>query len=145
MTRVKNDRQKRGFSYWFILTMVAGLAIILPACAIHKVSKSIEPRYITIYLVTISAVTIYAYRADKNKAKNESWRTPESALHSLELAGGWFAAFFSQRLFRHKITKKEYQVVFWMIAIIHHYASFDYLNDWHYTKNVFAFFEPILK
>ena len=120
-------------------TIIASLAIILPACAIRKASKTIEPQYIAIYLVTISAVMIYAYWSDKKKAEKKIWRIPESTLHLLELAGGWFAAFFSQRIFRHKISKKKYQVGFWMIAVIHNYASFDYINDWHYTKAAFEF------
>ena len=145
MTRFEIDRRKRGFSYWLASIMIAGLAIILPACAIQKASKTIEPKYIAIYLAAISAVTICAYWSDKKKAEKKSWRIPESTLHSLELAGGWFAAFFSQRIFRHKISKKKYQFVFWMIAVIHHYASFDYINDWHYTREAFKFIEQILK
>ena len=125
--------------------MIAGLAIILPAYAIQKASKTIEPKYIAIYLAAISAVTIYAYWSDKKKAEKESRRIKESTLHLLELVGGWFAAFFSQRIFRHKISKKKYQVRFWIIAVIQHYASFDYINDWHYTKAAFKFIESILK
>ena len=125
--------------------MIAGLAIILPTYAIQKASKTIEPIYIAIYLSAISVITIYAYWSDKKKAEKELWRTTESTLHSLELAGGWFAAFFSQKIFRHKTSKEKYQFVFWMIAVIHNYASFDYMNDWNYTKAAFKFIEPILK
>ena len=125
--------------------MIAGIAIILPAYAIKKVTETIEPKYVVIYLFAISAVTVFAYWSDKKKAKNESWRTPESTLHSLELAGGWLAAFFSQRIFSHKISKKEYQFGFWMIAVLQHYAAFDYLNEWHYTKAAWNVVEPILK
>ena len=145
MTEFEIDSRKRGFSYWLASITIAGLASILPAYAIQKASKTIEPKYIAMYLAAISAVTIYAYWSDKKKAEKESWRTKESTLHLLELAGGWFAAFFSQRIFRHKVSKKKYQVGFWMIAVIHNCASFDYVNDWHYAKAAFKFIESILK
>ena len=145
MTRFEINRRKRYFSYWTATTIIAAVASILPSCAIYKASKTIDPLYIGIYLTCISTITLYSYWSDKKKAKNNSWRTPESTLHLLELFGGWVAAFFSQRLFRHKISKNEYQVGFWLISVIHQYVSFDYLNEWRYSQATYKFIVAILK
>ena len=139
MTQRRANKCKRAASYWLASIASAFLAFILPACAIHKASKTIDLKFIAVYFVAISAGTAFAYWSDKRKAKTDSWRTPESTLHALELAGGWLAAFFSQRVFRHKISKRKYQITFWTIAVIHQYAAFDYLNDWHYTRAAFEF------
>lgn len=125
--------------------IIATLVSILPTLAIHKISKSIDPAHIAIYLSLISAATAYAYWTDKEKAKSDAWRIPERTLHLLELAGGWVAAFFSQRVFRHKISKRSYQIGFWAIAIVHQYASFDFLNEWRFTQAAFQSIEQILK
>lgn len=109
---------------------------ILPALAILQLGRSTSLKVIIVYLVTISVITFYAYWSDKKKARRETWRTPETTLHTLEFAGGWWAAFVSQRLFRHKISKTNYQAVFWMIAAVHQYIAFDYLNRWRFSKAV---------
>ena len=145
MNIFKIDRQPRGFSYWVASIMIATMASVLPAFAITKASKAIDPRYIATYLLIISMITVYSYWSDKRKAKDDSWRTPESTLHLLELAGGWIAGFFSQRLFRHKISKKDYQFVFWTIAVIHQYVSFDFMNGWRYTQSAYDFIKSILE
>jgi uncharacterized membrane protein YsdA (DUF1294 family) len=43
----------------------------------------------------------------------------EKTLHLCELAGGWLGAFVAQRKLYHKSRKSSYQVVFWLIVIIH--------------------------
>lgn len=133
MTKHKIHRQKR-ISANVRSKAFAGLATILPTLAILRLSKSIDPKILLAYFVTISVITFYLYWSDKKKAKKDAWRTPGSTLHALEFAGGWLAAFIAQRLFRHKTSKTKYQVVFWIIAAIHQYLAFDYLNGWHYTK-----------
>lgn len=145
MSRLEISKRRSGFSYWMALVIIAAMASVLPACAIYKVSKVIDPVYIGVYLLLISIITVYSYWSDKRKAKSDLWRTPESTLHLLELAGGWVAAFFSQRLFRHKISKKEYQFVFWVIAVIHQYVSFDFMNDWRYSQAAYDFVKLIFK
>lgn len=51
-----------------------------------------------------------------------NWRVSEKTLHTCELVGGWPAAIFSQRLFRHKTHKMAYQAVFWIIVLAHEVA-----------------------
>lgn len=69
--------------------------------------------------LAMSLMTMVAYGLDKEKAGRGEWRTAESLLHLLELAGGWPGALLAQQLFRHKTRKVSYQVVFWLIVLLH--------------------------
>lgn len=69
------------------------------------------------YAIT-SAVTYAAYAADKSAARSGRFRTEESALHLLEIAGGWPGALLAQRRFRHKTRKLSYQVAFWACVAV---------------------------
>lgn len=50
---------------------------------------------------------------------SQLWRVPERLLHVLELSGGWPGSFVAQRLFRHKVSKGEYQDEFKACAMCH--------------------------
>ena len=60
-----------------------------------------------------SAITFIVYAADKSAAARGSWRTQESTLHLLSIAGGWPGALLAQQVLRHKSTKQEFRQVFW--------------------------------
>jgi len=45
-------------------------------------------------------------------------RVPELVLHSLALLGGSPMALISQRLFRHKISKKSFVIIYWLIVLV---------------------------
>lgn len=64
-----------------------------------------------------SAATFLVYRADKSAAVRGSWRTSESALHTLALLGGWPGALVAQQVFRHKTTKQPFRTIFWLTVI----------------------------
>lgn len=74
---------------------------------------------LAVYYAIINILTIALYNYDKNRARTGLWRINESRLHFCELAGGWPAAFIAQRWLRHKIRKRCYQVVFWVIVAVH--------------------------
>ncbi len=59
-------------------------------------------------------VTFLFYGLDKRAATRGGWRTSEARLHLFELLGGWPGALLAQRVFRHKIRKAEFQVVFYL-------------------------------
>jgi uncharacterized membrane protein YsdA (DUF1294 family)/cold shock CspA family protein len=61
----------------------------------------------------LSVITFIAYAFDKSSAASGAWRTPESTLHGLSLAGGWPGALLAQQLLRHKTAKAEFRAVFW--------------------------------
>lgn len=67
----------------------------------------------------VSLVAFCLYWSDKRKARSDSWRTPENVLHAVELAGGWPGALIAQQVFRHKTRKLSYQLVFWLIVLLH--------------------------
>jgi uncharacterized membrane protein YsdA (DUF1294 family)/cold shock CspA family protein len=68
--------------------------------------------------ILASLFTFVAYAADKSSAQRGAWRTPESTLHALSVAGGWPGALLAQQFLRHKSTKAEFRSVFWGTVII---------------------------
>lgn len=69
-----------------------------------------------------SLISFMQYWQDKANALRGSRRTPENALHLLELLGGWPGALVAQQCFRHKTRKVFYQLVFWAIVVAHEAA-----------------------
>ncbi|MDZ7958262.1 MAG: DUF1294 domain-containing protein [Aulosira sp. DedQUE10] len=67
----------------------------------------------------MSLITFALYADDKSRAKQGRRRVPENTLHLCELTGGWLGGFVAQQTLRHKSSKVSYQVVFWVIAILH--------------------------
>jgi uncharacterized membrane protein YsdA (DUF1294 family) len=75
----------------------------------------------------VSVVAFLLYWSDKRKARTDSWRTPENILHAVELAGGWPGALIAQQVLRHKTRKVPYQVLFWVIVLLHQVFWLDQL------------------
>lgn len=68
-------------------------------------------------LMSVVAFAWYGY--DKKQARHSGQRTPEKLLHGIELLGGWPGALLAQQVFRHKTRKFSYQLVFWLIVLLH--------------------------
>jgi uncharacterized membrane protein YsdA (DUF1294 family) len=66
----------------------------------------------------LSLVTYFAYALDKSAAKKGAWRTQESTLHVLSLLGGWPGALLAQQKLRHKSSKREFRLVFWVTVLM---------------------------
>jgi uncharacterized membrane protein YsdA (DUF1294 family) len=66
-----------------------------------------------------SLIAWFAYWHDKRKAATGRWRTPEETLHVWAVLGGWPGALIAQQLVRHKNRKLSFQVVFWLIVLVH--------------------------
>jgi uncharacterized membrane protein YsdA (DUF1294 family) len=66
-----------------------------------------------------SVIAFVAYGLDKRAAVRGRWRIAESALHTIELLGGFPGAFLAQHVFRHKRAKLRYMIVFWLIVVLH--------------------------
>ncbi|MET0847664.1 MAG: DUF1294 domain-containing protein [Pseudomonas sp.] len=75
----------------------------------------------------VSVLAFFLYWSDKRKARADSWRTPENVLHAVELAGGWPGALLAQQVFRHKTRKVSFQLVFWIIVLMHQVFWIDQL------------------
>ncbi|VVP27421.1 hypothetical protein PS874_04036 [Pseudomonas fluorescens] len=67
----------------------------------------------------VSGLAFLLYWSDKRKARLDRWRIPENVLHAVELAGGWPGALLAQQVFRHKTRKLSFQLLFWMIVLLH--------------------------
>lgn len=65
-----------------------------------------------------SVVTFITYAVDKWAARNDRWRTKESTLHVLALAGGWPGALVAQQILRHKSKKQSFQTAFWFTVAV---------------------------
>jgi uncharacterized membrane protein YsdA (DUF1294 family) len=75
----------------------------------------------------VSVLAFLLYWSDKRKARVDHWRTPENVLHALEFAGGWPGALLAQQVFRHKTRKVSFQLVFWIIVLLHQVFWIDQL------------------
>lgn len=107
------------------------LALFLAVCAlplIGIISMLQEARWLTgaVYLA-MSAVAFFLYWRDKRQARSNGWRTPEKILHGVELLGGWPGALIAQQVFRHKTRKLSFQLVFWLIVLLHQVVWVDRL------------------
>ncbi|MGN2413252.1 DUF1294 domain-containing protein [Pseudomonas syringae] len=78
-------------------------------------------------LMGMSLLAFVLYRRDKRQAGIGGQRTPENVLHTLELLGGWPGALLAQQVFRHKTRKVSFQVVFWLIVVVHQALWVDWL------------------
>ncbi|MGB0259040.1 MAG: DUF1294 domain-containing protein [Coraliomargarita sp.] len=116
------------------------LLLILPAVALAKLTTRYNWQLLAVYLVTLSLITVLLYWHDKHRARGKGWRTPESSLHTLELLGGWPAAFFAQTWLRHKTSKRRFQRTYWSIVALHHYLSAEILLNWQIAHSVFGLF-----
>jgi uncharacterized membrane protein YsdA (DUF1294 family)/cold shock CspA family protein len=103
----------------FVLTKAP---LILTAAFLVFVAGSIFAGKLPIAIVWIylvaSFVAFVAYALDKSAARGDRWRTKESTLHLLALAGGWPGALAAQRLLRHKSSKPSFQFMFWVTVIL---------------------------
>ena len=104
--------------YWLTaLCFLSSVGLVI-AVTILGMNSVIAAFLITQYTLS-SPITFYAYWRDKSAAKRKERRIPEAWLHTLELGGGWIAAFLAQRTLRHKSAKKTYQRTYFLIAIYH--------------------------
>ncbi len=76
------------------------------------------PTWLALVYLATSAVTFLAYAIDKSSARRGAWRTSESTLHALAIAGGWPGALLAQQILRHKSAKAEFRSVFWVTVSV---------------------------
>jgi uncharacterized membrane protein YsdA (DUF1294 family)/cold shock CspA family protein len=69
-------------------------------------------------LLLVNLLTVVIYGVDKSAAQAGRWRTAESTLHLLSLAGGWPGAWCAQRLFRHKSRKTSFMAGYWATVLL---------------------------
>jgi uncharacterized membrane protein YsdA (DUF1294 family) len=96
---------------------IIGAAIFLIIVGISTLMAKIPFLVLPLYLVA-SLLTFIIYAVDKSAAKRGAWRTKESTLHLLALAGGWPGAIIAQQKLRHKSKKQSFRIVFWFTVLI---------------------------
>jgi uncharacterized membrane protein YsdA (DUF1294 family)/cold shock CspA family protein len=112
--------------------VTAGL-LVLPAIALQR--RAVDFRWVGAYALVMGVLAYGAYALDKHRARAKEWRLSEAGLHLLELLGGWPGAFLAQRRLRHKCSKVDYQVVFWLIVLTYQVAAFDSLQNWQLFRS----------
>jgi uncharacterized membrane protein YsdA (DUF1294 family) len=114
------------------------LLLAAPIYALSRVADTIDWRLLVIFPLGFSGLAFAAYWSDKLRAEAGEWRVPESTLHFFSLIGGWPGSFLAQRMFRHKTSKVSFQVVFWLIVVVHQYAAIDSVLSWRLAKHVLS-------
>lgn len=109
--RVEKPKQTRGD-----LTIVGIIAFGLIAAASAMLGKT--PFWLPGIYLGMSCLTFLIYWSDKSAAKKDQWRTPESTLHTLALAGGWPGAALAQQKLRHKSKKQEFRFIYWLTVLL---------------------------
>ena len=67
-------------------------------------------KYLIIYLLIINALSFLLMLVDKQKAKKNKWRIPESTLLGATLIGGSVGALAGMYAVRHKTKKPTFSV-----------------------------------
>jgi uncharacterized membrane protein YsdA (DUF1294 family)/cold shock CspA family protein len=104
--RRKNDALPVAMGAFFIV--IVGVAVLLART---------PPLILAVYIVA-SLLTFIIYALDKSAARKGAWRTRESTLHLLSLAGGWPGALVAQQKLRHKSKKQSFRAVFWLTVFL---------------------------
>jgi uncharacterized membrane protein YsdA (DUF1294 family) len=105
--------------------VVVALLLVLPALALPELREWLRPWWVVLCTLTTSALAGLNLWFDKRFAIAARSRIPEATLHLFELTGGWPGSFLAQRFFRHKISKRSYQALFWLIVLIHQLFALD--------------------
>ncbi len=74
--------------------------------------------WVAAFYAGISLLTFTVYAWDKAAARAGRWRTAESTLHLLALAGGWPGALLAQQWLRHKSVKLACRALFWATVLL---------------------------
>lgn len=128
--------QRSGRRWWSLLGLLPWLA--LPGLALARWGPA--GWGLAGGMLALSALTFVLYRADKRKSQTGAWRTPEAKLHLLELLGGWPGAFVAQRVLRHKLTKRSYQAIFWIVVGAYQFAALETLLGGRMLRTLWAWF-----
>lgn len=104
---------KRHLPSLSILFATAFLTILIISACTAKI-----PYWLPALYIITSLFTFLLYAKDKSAARKGTWRTPESTLHLLSLAGGWPGALIAQQKLRHKTQKQPFRFIFQFTVIL---------------------------
>ncbi|MET0067065.1 MAG: cold shock and DUF1294 domain-containing protein [Candidatus Thiodiazotropha sp.] len=110
--RKQGQTRSRGPVSAYAVTALVLMLLILGVFSGHL------PAPVLFYYLLVGAVTYLAYYFDKSAARAGHWRTRESTLHLLSLAGGWPGALLAQVRFRHKTRKQPFRALFLTTVVL---------------------------
>jgi len=96
---------------------IIGATIFLVIVGASALTSKIPSFFLALYMAA-STLTFIIYAVDKSAAAKGAWRTQESTLHLLALAGGWPGALIAQEKLRHKSKKQSFRSVFWVTVLL---------------------------
>jgi uncharacterized membrane protein YsdA (DUF1294 family)/cold shock CspA family protein len=112
--------------------VVLGCLLVLPNIALYQ--HGADFRWVGVYVLVTGVFSYWCYAHDKRRARENDWRISEVRLHLTELVGGWPGAFLAQRRLRHKVSKPDYQLVFWLIVLAYQFVAYDSLQNWRLSR-----------
>ncbi|MEX2607942.1 MAG: DUF1294 domain-containing protein [Kiritimatiellia bacterium] len=80
--------------------------------------RGVYPKELPIALGVLSLISFIQYARDKQLAVRKRFRISETRLHLPDLLGGWPGGLLAQKIFRHKVSKPGFQVVFIFTAFL---------------------------
>lgn len=110
------------FSYGVVLIW---LLLVLAYTLIWSSPQWLWPGY-----ALMSVLTFALYSQDKWAAKHGRWRVAEKNLQTMALLGGWPGAVLGQQWLRHKSSKTEFQLQFWLLVFVHIAVMLWLLSPW---------------
>jgi uncharacterized membrane protein YsdA (DUF1294 family) len=117
--RVDNRAEKTAVRFLgFKLSMLL-LLCALPAYGVVAIGVRGGSWLPAAFYLLMSLIAFGLYGHDKKQARTNGQRTPEKLLHAAEMLGGWPGALVAQQAFRHKTRKVSYQLLFWLIVLLH--------------------------
>ena len=118
-------KRPQSWRQYSIVLAALWLVVITAASLLGKLPINLCYAYLA-----LSVITFMAYALDKSKAQRNTWRTPESTLHLLALAGGWPGAAIAQELLPHKSKKQPFRLVYW-VTVLGNIAAIIWLHSTH--------------
>lgn len=134
LTGDRLPEKKRSNGYLSIIVAISFLIIV----GISVFSTKIPLHILALYMAA-SLLTFIMYAFDKSAAQNGVWRTQESTLHLLSLAGGWPGALIAQQKLRHKTQKQTFRSIFWVTVLLNCGAF-----AWLFTPNGAATLQSLI-
>lgn len=101
------------------LLLISALALAWMAMLAWAVWARRLPLWAVGAALGLNLFTFLVYASDKSAAQRGMWRTKESHLHLLALAGGWPAAWLAQQTLRHKSQKAAFRAVYALTVVAH--------------------------
>ena len=115
---------------------VAFIVLFSTALVVVASSSGLEVVWILLWFTLYTLFSLFAvllYGRDKSAALKRERRTPEAALLTNSLLGGWPGALIAQQRLRHKTRKASFQVKFWLVVLVNIAMVFTLVSPYRAT------------